>query len=94
MVAIELMELARDTGFQARVQFIMFDVARDKAPGAAGDDLNFVNGILNGENDVFQLAVGVVVVNVDPDGASDLGLKDTIEVLWPFYAAAWTARTA
>ncbi len=92
MTAIELMELTRNNGFRERVKFIMFDVARDKAATATGDDLNFVNGILNGENDVQLLVVGIVVVNADPETADDASLKVTLETLWPFYAAAWTVR--
>ncbi len=96
MAAIDLMELARDHGFNERVKFVMFDVARDKAagpPAPTGDDLNFVNGIMNGENSVHHLVMGVVVQNADPEAADDASLKSTVETLWPFYAAAWTART-
>ncbi len=93
MTAIELMELVRDTGFLAKVQFALFDTAKDKAPGATGDDLNFVNGILNGEVQVFNMAMGVIILNSDPAGASDASLKSSVTVLWDFYAPAWTART-
>ncbi len=91
MAALDLTALARQNGFQATIRAIMFDVARDKATAATGDDLSFVNGILNGENSVFQLALGVAVVNGDP-AADDASLKTTVEAVWPFYAKAWAAR--
>lgn len=93
MTSIELMELSRDTGFLAKVHFALFDVAKDKAPGATGDDLNFVNGILNGEVRVFNMAMGVIILNSDPANASDASLKSSVVILWNFYAPAWTART-
>ncbi len=94
MAAIDLMELARSKGFSERIKFLMFDVARDKASTATGDDLNFVNGILNGKNDVQLLVMGIIVHNADPEAANDASLKSTIETIWPFYATAWTARVA
>lgn len=96
MAYIDLAELARETGFQEKIRMAMFDVARDKAvasPAVAGDDLTFINGILNGEVSVYQISVGVSVVNSDPQNADDASLKTTVENIWPFYAVAWANRT-
>ncbi len=92
MAALDLTSLARQDGFQATIRAVMFEVARGKAPTAVGDDLNFVNDIMNGENNVFHLALGVAVVNDDPAGADDASLKATVEAVWQFYAKAWAAR--
>jgi len=91
MLAIDLMETARDNGFQHRVHGVLFDVVKSKAGNATGDDLAFINGILNGETSIFQMAIGVaLVVN---DVANDASMKVAINTLWSFYAKAWTART-
>ena len=91
MLAIDLMETARDNGFQLRVQGVLFDVVKDRAGAATGDDLNFVNGIVNGETSIFHLAIGVALVSTDV--SNDTNIKEAINTLWPFYAKAWTART-
>ena len=91
MLAIDLMETARDNGFQLRVQGVLFDVVKNKANTATGDDLNFINGILNGETSVFQMAIGVALVS--NESLTDGDIKSAITILWPFYAKAWTART-
>jgi len=93
MTALEIMELVRDAGYMARIEAILFDVARDKAPGAVSPDLDFINGILNGEVNPRQMAIAVGVVNVDASVADDASLKTTVETVWPFFATAWVART-
>ena len=93
MAVIDLTALARDRGFRRRVEFALFDVARDKAGATpTGDDLAFINGILNGQVNVFNVVMGVVVVNADPQAADDASIKATMEAIWPFYAIAWVAR--
>lgn len=87
------MSLVHDRGFRRRVEFALFSVAKDKAPTAAGNDLAFINGILNGEHNITAIATGVVVAQNAPETADDAALKTTITAIWNFYAAAWVART-
>ena len=56
MTFIELMEFARDKGFQGRIQMAMFNVARDKSGSADTDDTAFVAAIIKGTASVFQMA--------------------------------------
>ena len=94
MAAIDLMALANDNGFRRRVKFALFDEAKDQASGApTGDDLAYVNGILNGETPFDHVVTAVVVANADPENADDASLKSTVATLWPFLARAWAART-
>ena len=94
MAAIDLMALAHDVGFQRRVHFTMFDVAKDKAPTATGDDLTYINSILKGVAPVLQMTIGVLL-NADvasagntATSATDAQIKTAVEQVWPFYAAA------
>ena len=94
MTYIELIALARDQGFQGRVQIGMFNVVKDKAPAATGDDLTYLNSILRGDASVFQMTIGVLlngaVANAgnEATSASDGQIKTAVEQVWPFYAAA------
>ncbi len=94
MTFIKLMELAHDKGFQRRVLMAMFQVAKDKALGAAEPDLSFVNAILKGTASEFQMSMGVllnaVVANAggSATSATDAQLKTAVEQVWPFYAVA------
>ena len=94
MTYIELSGLARDGGFQGRVQIGMFNVVKDKAPTATGDDLTYLQSILRGDASVFQMTIGVLlntaVANAGPDAtsATDAQVKTAVEQVWPFYAAA------
>ena len=92
MPSRSLMELPNDTGFRNSVEFALFDVASDKAPTAVdpSDDLTFINGVLNGEVDIRNMAIAVVVANADPRTADDASIKTTVETVWPFFAAAWS----
>lgn len=92
--AIDLMALAHDVGFQRRVHFTMFDVAKDKAPTATGDDLTYINSILKGAVPVLQMTIGVLL-NADvasagnaATSATDAQIKIAVEQVWSFYAAA------
>ena len=94
MAACDVMALAKDKGFRRRVGFALFDEAKGRAGGTpTGDDLAYVNGILNGETPFDNVVTAVVVANADPENADDASLKSTIATLWPFLARAWTART-
>ena len=94
MAALELMALAKDNGFRRRVEFALFDEAKGRAaPAPTGDDLAYVNGILNGETPLDHVVTAVVVTNADPENADDASLKSTVAILWPFLARAWAART-
>ena len=94
MAAIELMALAHDVGFQRRVHFTMFDVARDKAPTATGASLTYINSILKGVAPVLQMTIGVLlnsaVANAgnSATSATDAQIKTAVEQVWSFYAAA------
>ncbi len=92
MAIKDLMERPYDTGFLRRIAFLLFDVARDKAPvgqAPSADDLKFIAGVLNGEVNMLHMATAVVVVNADALTADDVSIKTTIEAVWPFFAAAW-----
>ncbi len=94
MDPIELMALAKDAGFRNRVKFALFDEAKDRAGGGpTGDDLAYINGILNGEAPLDNVVTAVVVENTDASAADDASLKASVATLWPFMAAAWVART-
>ncbi len=91
---IDLMALAKDAGFRNRVQFALFDEAKDRAGGGpTGDDLAYINGILNGESPLDNVVTAVVVDNTDAFLADDVSLKASVTSLWPFLATAWVART-
>lgn len=91
MTYIELMELAHDKGFQRRVQMALFQVAKDKAPGAVEPDLSFVNATIKGSVSVFQMTLGVLsntAVAAAGVDATDAEIKTAVEQVWPFYAVA------
>ena len=94
MAVTDLMELVHDTGFRRRVEFALFSEAKNRAVGSpTGDDLAYVNGILNGETPFDHVVTAVVVTNSDPLTATDTSLQTTVTTLWPFLARAWVART-
>jgi len=97
MSAITSMEFANDVGFRRRVQFTMFSVAKDIAAGTpTADETSYINGILNGETPILEMAVGVLLnAAVDTAGAAvtDALIKTAVENIFPVYAAAWVART-
>jgi hypothetical protein len=75
----------------------MFSVAKDKAQegvAAGSDDEAYIDAILNGQNDVILLAVGVAVTNANAKTADDASLKTGVTALWPHYAAAWKRGNA
>ena len=97
MTAIKLMELANDIGFKRRVQFTMFDVAKDLVGGTpTANETSYINGIINGEAPILQMTVGVLLngaVQGDGVDATDAQIKTAVETVFPFYAAAWVDRT-
>ncbi len=96
MTAIKLMEAAHDRGFQRRVQFAMFEVAKDTINGAVPNEINYINGIINGEASVFQMAIGVLLnaaIQAAGDDVADAQIKTAVGQVFGFYASAWTART-
>ena len=94
MAAVDLMALAHDKGFRRKVEFALFDVAKDKAVGTpAGDDLIYLNAILNGTADFDPAITAVVVINSGAESATDAQLKANAVTLWPFLARAWVVRT-
>lgn len=94
MAVVDLMALSHDLGFRRRVEFALFSEAKDRAGGSpTGNDLTYVNGILNGETPFNHVVTAVVVTNADALTADDVSLKATVSTLWPFLARAWAART-
>ena len=96
MTAIKLMEAAHDRGFQRRVQFTMFEVAKDTIGGATANEISYINAIINGEASVFQMAVGVLLngeVQNAEDAVTDAHIKTAVGQVFGFYANAWAART-
>lgn len=90
----QLMALTKDAGFRNRVKFALFDEAKDRAGGGpSGPDLDYINGILNGEAPFDNVVTAVVVENADAVIADDVSLKASVNTLWSFLAAAWVART-
>lgn len=96
MSSIGLMEIANDRGFLRRVQFAMFEVSKDKVIAAAtGNSLAYLQGILNGEAPVSQMALGVLLnsaVATAGRAATDAQIKAAVEQVWSHYANAWAVR--
>lgn len=93
MVITDLMAMTKDAGFQHRVQYALFNEAKDQAGTAVdpSDDLVYLNGILAGEAPMEPVYISVVVVATDPNNDADIAVA--ITTLWPFLARAWVART-
>ena len=86
---------AKDRGFQEQIQVLLYEIACEKSEaGVTGDDLAYANGILNGEVNVYNMAVGVANKSVDLPARDDAEYKTAIEALWPMYAKAWGAKMA
>ena len=91
MTYIELMALARDKGFQGRVQMAMSDVAKDKGPGQAGPNLAYQSAVVKGTASVFQMTVRVLLdtaVSAAGVAATDAEIKTAVEGAWDSHAKA------
>ena len=94
MSVTDLMAITHDRGFRHRVEFALFDVAKDMSvPIPTGEDLDYVNAILVGEARLDPVVTAMVVINATAETDTDVVMKTNIEVLWPFLAKAWAART-